>query len=285
MRMQLSRIVPLVALLLAGGCTSPACGQETSLRRGAGAMADLVRQYQADERSVHEAFRLPASVTFLDQQQRLQTAWLQRLRDLNFEALDRPGKLDHILLQNQIRRSLDDIARQRKRLVEIEPLVGFRDTILALEQARRQAQPIDCRAAAEKLAKLAETLKQTRERVDRENKAKPPGAKPQAKLPAGKPPAVSAAAARRAAEAVRGLRQTLEGWFRQYSGYLPEFDWWVKQPYEEAASNWMPTRSSCTRTSPSAGGGPDDPCQASRSARRPSPPASASSSCPIRPTS
>jgi uncharacterized protein (DUF885 family) len=235
MRNRTLKFVGLIVLLLANGPATSAFGKDASVPQTAVAMAELVRQYQADEQSLREAFRLPASTASLERTERLQTAWLARLESVNFDALDRPGKLDHILLRNQIRQSLDAIARQRKRLAEINPLVNFRDTILDLELARRRGRPIDCRATAEKLAKLAEKVKHLRERVEWDGKPKPQGQKRDAKEARGKTTslAVSPAVALRAAEVVKGLRDTLDGWYKQYNNYLPEFDWWIKQPYGE----------------------------------------------------
>ncbi len=33
---------------------------------------------------------------------------------------------------------------------------------------------------------------------------------------------------------MKALQGTLDGWYKHYNGYLPEFDWWVRQPYEDA---------------------------------------------------
>ena len=43
------------------------------------------------------------------------------------------------------------------------------------------------------------------------------------------------ALALRASTATKELQETLKEWYSFYSGYQPEFDWWIKQPHDEAA--------------------------------------------------
>lgn len=174
-KMNALRLAAGTALALAIAWTVTALGDEASSRPTGLLMADLVRQYQADARCIQDAFHLPASTTALDKIERFQAAWLKRLRDTDFETLDRASKLDYLLLQNEIQRSIDDLAQQRKRLTEIERMIDFRETILDLEQARRQGAPIDSRAAAEKLAALAAKVKQLRGRINKTPLAVSPG--------------------------------------------------------------------------------------------------------------
>jgi uncharacterized protein (DUF885 family) len=238
-KINVSRLAAWTAVVLTIALTTPALGDEPSSRPAGLSMADLIRQYQADARSIQGAFQLPASTTALDRMQRFQATWLKRLGTMDFQALDRASKLDYLLLHNEIQRSTDDVAQQRKRLAEIDQMIDFRETILALDEARRQGKPIDSRAAAEKLSALTAKVKQLRDRIDKARKPGPvKGDSPVlADTRIGTAPApliVSPGLALRAAEVVKALQGTLDGWYQQYNGYLPEFDWWVKQPYEDA---------------------------------------------------
>src|SRR5262249_42271064 len=46
---------------------------------------------------------------------------------------------------------------------------------------------------------------------------------------------VSPIVAKRAAAAAGEIRGTLKNWFTFYDGYQPDFSWWLKKPYEDAA--------------------------------------------------
>ncbi len=184
-KMKLLRLAAWTALALASARTVPALSDEPSSQPADLSMVDLIHQYQADARSIQEAFQLPASATALGRMERFQAAWLKRLEAMEFQTLDRANKLDYLLLHNEIQRSLGDLAQQRKRLAEIDQMIDFRETILDLEQARRQGSPIDSRAAAEKLSALAEKVVQIRDRIDKGRKPKPHGAKPDAEETTG----------------------------------------------------------------------------------------------------
>jgi uncharacterized protein (DUF885 family) len=237
----------IVLLAAAGGSVS--FGEQSSYLPPGVSMADFVRQYQADARTVDAAmqlpgeggFRVPVSDTALGQIEREETAWMKRLEALDFDRLDRASKLDYVLLRNAIGRSLDNLAQQRGGLVEIEELIGFRTAILDLERARRQGRAIDCRAAAEKLTAMTEKIKRIRDRIGK--KGTPQVSASVRKDAAGRegksdrllrPEDVSPGVALHAAQAVAALKGTLDAWYKQHDGYMPEFDWWVKQPYEEA---------------------------------------------------
>ena len=181
-------------------------------------MLDLDREYQADQSSLREAFDLPASEAYLDRQQQLGEEWRARLEKFDFASLDPREKAEYLLLRSEVQGLLDETARAKKRLAEIAPLLPFRTTIHDLETARRHWGALDCQAAASKVADLAAAVKQVREHLPK---------------PGGKP--VSAAVALRAAGTVHELQEVLKRWYSFYDGYQPDFAWWLKKPYEDAA--------------------------------------------------
>jgi hypothetical protein len=181
-------------------------------------MLDLYREYKADHGSLRTAFELPASEEWLDRQQHLDESWRSRLEKLKIEPLDARDRAEYLLLRSEVQGNLDDVALARKRLSEIAPLVPFRGTIHDLERARRKWNSPDWRSAATKIAGLADAVKQAREKLPK------PGSKQ-----------LSPAIALRAAGAVRSLQELLKRWYSFYDGYQPNFAWWVKKPYDDAA--------------------------------------------------
>jgi hypothetical protein len=216
-------------------------------------MPELIGQYEADRSSVTRAFELPASAEGLDRLERLLSAWQAKLRGLDFPKLDPGGKVDYLLLANELDRSLAHASRDRRRLAEMDPLLAFRQTILTLESARRQGGPLDLREAATKIEELGRDVKQLREQLEKAYKgghdAKSVGWDKLADASAGPPiapapggPAAAAAAlshptaelALRTARTVDRLSRALKAWFGFYDGYRPQFAWWVRKPYDEA---------------------------------------------------
>ena len=202
-------LLPLILLLSA--YSSEAAAAKTTV-------LDLEREYQADQSSLHGAFDLPASNVYLDQQQRLGEEWRMRLEKFDFASLDPREKAEYLLLRSEVQGLLDATARAKKRLAEIAPLLPFSTAIHELETARRHWGALDCQAAATKVADLASAVKQVREHLPK---------------PDGKQ--VLAAVALRAAGTVHELQEVLKRWYSFYEGYQPDFTWWLKKPYEEAA--------------------------------------------------
>ena len=87
-----------------------------------------------------------------------------------------------------------------------------------LETTRRRWGALDSPAAARKVADLTDAVKQVREHLPK---------------PGGKQ--VSAAVALRTAATVHELQEVLKRWYAFYDGYQPDFAWWLKKPYDDAA--------------------------------------------------
>ncbi|MCX6910216.1 MAG: DUF885 family protein [Verrucomicrobia bacterium] len=196
-------------------------------------MTDLVREFEADDNSVSSFYDLPRSVVRFDRIEKLYTGWQVRLVAVDFDALDPAGRVDYLLLRNALQQSLAEIARERKRVAEMDHLLTFRGIVHELEQSRWRGEPANAQAAAAKVADLTKQAKRLKERVEKGVKAK---AEPAKEKKSDDPAAitVSAALARRTAVAIAELRGSLKKWFGFYDGYQPDFQWWVKKPYEEA---------------------------------------------------
>ncbi len=214
-RLRLAALLPLTLLLfsvlLASGYALEAAAAQPTV-------FELEREYEADRSSLREAFELPASTAYLDRQEHLATDWLARLEKFDFAALDARQRAEYLLMRSQVQGSLETIARAKKRLAEIAPLVPFCTTIHDLETARRRWGVLDGQAAAGKLVDLVGAVKQVREHLPK---------------PGGKP--VSAAVALRAAGAVHDLHELLKRWYSFYDGYVPDSTWWLKKPYDDAS--------------------------------------------------
>ena len=210
------RFAALLMILLSTAPLASAAENEFSSVRAT--VLDLDREYQADQSSLRAAFEMPASGAYLDRQQQLAEEWRGRLEKFDFAALDSRGKVEFLLLRSEVQGLLDDIAQAKKRLAEIAPLVPFCTIIHGLETGRRHWDVLDCQAAASKVVDLSAAITGLREQMAK---------------PGGKP--ASAAVALRAAGAVHDLQELLKRWYTFYDGYQPDFTWWLKKPYDDAA--------------------------------------------------
>ncbi|MEI8139930.1 MAG: DUF885 family protein [bacterium] len=200
--------------------------------------SSLIRGYAADQGDVTNYYDLPGAPIRFERLGVLYSNWLSRLDSVNFEKLPQSSKIDYLLMQNDLDRSLNALAQEKKRWAELDPLLSFRSLIYTLEQARWQGTPIVGQTAASQITELSLTLKTLKERIEQGLKtnvlisatnlvSSPPSTIPP-------PLRVSPAEAQRAAASVDQLRGILKRWFSFYNGYQPNFSWWLKTPYEEA---------------------------------------------------
>lgn len=208
-------------------------------------MEETVRRYSADRSTLSRAYEMPWSQTRSERFGKLYAEWQARLPQLGFEALNQQGRVDYILLRNELTSQLDQQTLQREQLREMEELLSFRGTIQELEATRWRLEPLDAQSAATKVSELAERVKKLKDRVEKGKKSKekpdktnetasasPP--KEKEDKPSEPPLKVSASLARRAANAIGDVRGTLKTWYSFYDGYQPDFSWWLKKPYDEA---------------------------------------------------
>ena len=226
-------------------------------------LGNFIRLYQTDRSSVSRFHDLPWSEARFARMEKLFKDWQGRLEEVDFDALNQPGRIDYLLLRAEIHSEFSRLALERRRLAEMEELLSFRGPLQELERARWMMEPVDGQSAATKISALAELVKKLQKRVENVKKAKgdeksksPKETKAGDKGEESKPDApaesadqenaepkkkvepsikISPALALRAASAVSEIRGTLKNWFSFYDGYQPDFSWWLKQPNEDAA--------------------------------------------------
>jgi hypothetical protein len=182
-------------------------------------MAPVVERFSADRRELLDRYDAPDSPAQRRRMRQYYTAWQQRLRELDFDALGEEGKVDYVLLASRLEHEQALLDRADRLRVEVEPLVPFADRLLSLEDARRELVTIEPQAAARTVAAIAAE-------ADSLRAALAAGGKGRERAPA--------LAGYHAAERIETLRRTLRDWFRYYDGYDPMFSWWVRAPYGAA---------------------------------------------------
>jgi hypothetical protein len=206
-------------------------------------MEETIRRYSADRFTLSRAYEIPWSQTRFERFEKLHGDWQTRLPQLDFDALNQQGRVDYILLRNELTAQTDQQTLERERLKEMEELLSFRGTIQELEMARWRMEPLHAQSAATKISELAERVKKLKERVekgkkkekaDKTNETASASAKEKNDKPSEPPLKLSPSLARRAASAIGDVRGTLKTWYSFYDGYQPDFSWWLKKPYDEA---------------------------------------------------
>lgn len=220
-------------------------------------MEEFIRRFETDWRGLSRFYDLPWSQARASRMEKLYGDWQGKLTGLKFDALGQPGRIDYLLIRNKITSELNRLSLERRRLGEMDELLSFRAPIQDLERARWRMEPVDAPAAATKIAALPDLIKKLRGRIDKGKKAKDKSKEAKAATDPDKPAPdetvakekpddskesvaplkVSPIVAKRASAAAGEIRGTLKNWFTFYDGYQPDFSWWLKKPYEDAAKS------------------------------------------------
>lgn len=219
-----------------------------------GEFEPFVRRYETDQNAIERFYRVPWCEECWERLERFYRESQTALESAPFDALNLHGRVDYLLLAAHIRGRLDDLALQRRRLSEMESVLPFRRTVADLALALLRMEPADPPACADRLARITDDLKSVRERIEKGKRdAQQPAATQSAESEAAQnhesdsgvtttvpaaadaPLVVSAVTARRAAGAADALRRELREWYDYHALYQPEFTWWVRKPYEDAA--------------------------------------------------
>lgn len=207
----------------------------SSMRSSAGTdMAELIRRFDTDRAGVSRFYDMPWSELRMDRMERLLADTGASLAGVNFDALDREGQVDYLLLHAYLDNETAHLALSRAQLGEMEPLLPFRRDVQSLLASMWRMEDPDPESSAGRIAAIPDTIKKLRERLEKGRKDEAPAADaPES----DRPVKVNRVTARRAAGAVSSIRWQLQQWNDFYAGYRPDFSWWVRKPFEQAVSS------------------------------------------------
>ena len=141
------------------------------------------------------------------------TSWI-------FATLGLEGRIDYVLLRSDLRYQIELLEREGRLAAELQGLVPFLATIAALQEARRDLDPVDPREAAVALQELAEQVETLRGDLEASLASD-----------AGDAGIPSRIVALRASRLLESLQDDLESWYDHYAGYDPLFTWWSEAPH------------------------------------------------------
>lgn len=185
---------------------------------------DAVTRFGIDRAALLRRHDAPYSAARRERLRAFYTGWRDRLASLPFDSWDVDTRIDYVLLRAEVAYQLALLEREERMAVEMAPLLPFTDAIVELQESRRALAPVDPPAIARTLAAIASSIDAARRGVEA-------GVRDTARNDTTPPIRTTPIIAFRAAGTATTLRQTLQRWYRFYSGYDPLFTWWAAEPY------------------------------------------------------
>jgi hypothetical protein len=161
------------------------------------------------------AYNIPVSRACSDRLKKFNADWKSNLARIDFEALRPDGRVEYLLFKNMLDRELLRLERSEQRIDEMKPLIPFAQKIIDLVESKRRMEPVVPEKAASVLNQVQWGIEETMRNIKKGDMS------------------VKKTIAKRAGEALPGLREALNSWFRFYYAYDPLFTWWTKEPYRK----------------------------------------------------
>ncbi|RXS93485.1 DUF885 family protein [Silvibacterium dinghuense] len=183
-------------------------------------MPDFIQNYSADLRSLEMTYTIPFEPSTFDRMEKFYNDELTALHAISFDSLtSQEDRVDYVLIKTHITGELHQLAIQKHEAEETHPLLPYATTIEGFIDGKRKMQ----RPNAEQTAKALSEMVKAIHAAEHDLAPKPDSAKK-----------VSPIVANRTVEASELLQEQLHQWYGQYTGYDPDFTWWVDQPYKDA---------------------------------------------------
>jgi uncharacterized protein (DUF885 family) len=191
-----------------------------SFAEGQSDLRIALERYREDRAALYRRYDVEFSPTLRSRLRSFYEGWQDRLADLDFDELNHEGRIDYLMLSYRITFELEMLDTEDAFTAEMAYLVPFGPVITKLQEARRNREPVEGRASAETLERLAEEIDAL-----------------SAELTSGsvtEPTRRERVTGFRAANHLGSLRETLADWYGFYAGYDPMFTWWTETAYRRA---------------------------------------------------
>ena len=191
-------------------------------------MPAVVEQFTADERALDRTYSVETSPARIARFEKFYADTQSSLAEIRFDTLSHEDQVDYLLLKHLVASESHQLAIEKRRVEEMQPLLPVAKTIDDLMDAKRLMRRPDAEKDAAALSEMVRQIAAAREKLD-------PKPKNVTQADIGQRPKIDPVVANRAVQATVELSTQLHEWFDQYNGYDPTFTWWVDQPYKEAA--------------------------------------------------
>ena len=129
-------------------------------------MRSIIEYYIVDRGSLQSSYPVASSPARRERFRKFYGDALERIRQLNFDAMSQAGKVDYVLFRTHLERELRQLDIEEKQLADMKPLIPFASAIVSLEESRRRMEPIDSAKTAATLNDLKKQIEETRRAVE-----------------------------------------------------------------------------------------------------------------------
>src|SRR5688572_20173597 len=130
-------------------------------------LASVVERYRSDRSALGRRYGVEYSPARSKRMEEFAGQWLARLRAVSFDRLSQEGRVDYVLLRNELEYEQYQLRRGREQLTEMQGYTPFAATVFDLMEARRQLKPLSQQEAGRTLSQLAKQVDSVRKSVEK----------------------------------------------------------------------------------------------------------------------
>jgi uncharacterized protein (DUF885 family) len=175
---------------------------------------EMISQFEADKYALMRKYTIQESAEYYERFSKFYADWSGALKQVAFDKLSQQGKVDYILLKNQLDKELYFLKIKQKDFEEVAYVTEFAAPIYTFIRERRRGAPANAVALAKTFDEMLGAIKGSKEKISKAI------------------PFSSWQKADKASDVVRSLRENLKESCEFYKGYEPLFTWWVEKPYD-----------------------------------------------------
>lgn len=184
-----------------------------------------INRYIEDRKSIERRYEVRYSPARQQRIREFLEGWREQLQRLDFKALNHEGKIDYIALRNRIAYDVAMLDLDVEKGRQMASLLPFSDKLRLLQENRHDRMRVDPRETATVLDDVATQVDALTTKLNETAEDRTAEESDAAKV-----------IARRTAVQVDHLREILQDWNAFYDGYDPDFNFWVRQPYQHVQS-------------------------------------------------
>lgn len=177
----------------------------------------LLDTYAADHRSLSIYYSVQTAPETLARFNQLSEEYLQRLEQLDFDALPQECKVDYILFKRNLEERIRENQVMTRETEKLNSYFPFAEKVYAFAKTRRQGGEIDAKALALEMEAMTKNIVELDKQLEADDQ-------------------LELTSIYMAKTLLSDMRKALGNSFEFYNGYDPLFTWWVPVPYKNLDS-------------------------------------------------
>lgn len=179
----------------------------------------MILQYQADQKTLSQRFRLPIDPIGIEYKTKILEAWDRKLALIDFSKLPYDDQIDWLMLNSEVRHDSQLLESRIARDESAKKLIPYLDPLLKYCASKEHGLVLDAEDAATLLDDIAAKANTAAKEIGKKSKTEDPAA---------------AIVAVHAGTLLDQLNRQLQDTHRYHDSYDPQYTWWAGKPFEAA---------------------------------------------------